>query len=469
MSRLYQAADYKRFLPLPEGRELPTWRSEFRRDYARLIHSAAFRRLQGKTQLFSGSESEFFRNRLTHSLEVAQIAKTIAVKLNAEVLQAQDLSIDLDLVELSCLAHDLGHPPFGHTGESALDSLMLAHGGFEGNAQTLRILTRIEKKLENPELQLDPETQEVRWYQHGRGDIAVGLNFCRRSLGSVLKYDRLIPWKRLRGSAVTKGYYDSEKSLVEELKTDVGGGTDWTIFKTVECQIMDLADDIAYSTYDVEDAFKSGLLTPLDLFFAPTHVKEIVAERSELELEDTFTTADVTLVLQELLPHVTREADPEAAYWENLGKSYQASRNSAGRGFFRNALTSALVDRAVRAVSIDVREDAPAFSTVTMIPEARAGVSVLKHLVYALLIGSPKMALVARRGTRIIEEIFRELTDDEGVRLLPADWRSRYEQAPKRHRPRVICDFIAGMTDRQAVDFYARLTSSSFRTIFSLH
>lgn len=121
-------------------------RSPYRRDYARLIHSPSFRRLQGKTQLYPGHESDFFRNRLTHSLEVAQIAKGIALRLNFEEPFLQANPIDCDLVEFAALAHDLGHPPFGHNGERALDDCMKQWGGFEGNAQTLRILTVMEKK-----------------------------------------------------------------------------------------------------------------------------------------------------------------------------------------------------------------------------------------------------------------------------------------------------------------------------------
>lgn len=122
-------------------------RSAFRRDYARLLHSPAFRRLQGKTQLYPGHESDFFRNRLTHSLEVAQIAKGIAQKINYEVDYFKENPIDTDLVEFAALAHDLGHPPFGHNGELALDDCMASFGGFEGNAQTLRILAVTEKKV----------------------------------------------------------------------------------------------------------------------------------------------------------------------------------------------------------------------------------------------------------------------------------------------------------------------------------
>lgn len=122
------------------------FRSEFRRDFARLVHSPAFRRLQDKTQLIPGVQSDFYRNRLTHSMEVAQVAKSIAQKLNSDLEKNNRPKIDLDLVEFAGLAHDLGHPPFGHTGEAVLNEKMSMYGGFEGNAQTLRILARLEKK-----------------------------------------------------------------------------------------------------------------------------------------------------------------------------------------------------------------------------------------------------------------------------------------------------------------------------------
>ncbi len=140
---LYDENDYLR--EMPDDEALDIGRSAFRRDYGRLLHCPAFRRLQGKTQLFPGHESDFFRNRLTHSLEVAQVAKGIALKINKTCPGFQDSPIDLDLVEFAGLAHDLGHPPFGHNGERALDDCMKNCGGFEGNAQTLRILSRVEK------------------------------------------------------------------------------------------------------------------------------------------------------------------------------------------------------------------------------------------------------------------------------------------------------------------------------------
>jgi len=142
MKPLYTTKDYERIVTVEEE----THREPFRRDNGRLIHSAVFRRLQGKTQLFPCYESDFFRNRLTHSLEVSQIAKGIAEQINSTHQYFKKNPIDRDLVETAALAHDLGHPPFGHNGEKALDDMMKEYGGFEGNAQTLRILTKLEKK-----------------------------------------------------------------------------------------------------------------------------------------------------------------------------------------------------------------------------------------------------------------------------------------------------------------------------------
>ena len=145
----YLGGNFDRIVPLSQSANPEPYRTNFRRDYARIIHSPAFRRLQRKTQLFPGEESDFFRNRLTHSLEVAQIAKSIAVRLNYQIAQERGPDageIDTDLVELAGLAHDLGHPPFGHTGEYALHERMYKVGGFEGNAQTLRILSKLEKR-----------------------------------------------------------------------------------------------------------------------------------------------------------------------------------------------------------------------------------------------------------------------------------------------------------------------------------
>jgi dGTPase len=260
---LYRPTDVERRVSIPakDGDA----RDPFRRDLARLIHSPAFRRLQGKTQLFPSNENDFFRNRMSHSIEVAQIGTGIALNLNASIPQLQETPINEHLVHFAALAHDLGHPSFGHNGEKTLDEELQDNGGFEGNAQTLRILARLEKK----ETERFPFTSDLAEpIDPQRNDRRLGLNLTYRSMASVMKYDREIPAtdEERVGRGFTrrpvKGYYDVERDLVREIKAKVAPGHSGP-FKTIECSIMDLADDIAYSTYDLEDAFKAGFLSPL--------------------------------------------------------------------------------------------------------------------------------------------------------------------------------------------------------------
>jgi dGTPase len=267
---LYSAYDAKRLLESSGDKESVPFRSEWRKDYGRIIHSPSLRRLQGKTQLFPNNENDFYRNRLTHSLEVAQIAKSIAMKINHEHLSGLQ-GLDLDIVELAALAHDLGHPPFGHNGETSLDECMRdVDGGFEGNAQTFRILARLEKKVTKTKNDLGEGIAVL----NGK-DNRCGLNLTARSLAAILKYDKKIPARNADREAkqnkVFKGYYECDLDIVVAIKQSVLGIDIKEIeerrikFKTIECQIMDIADDIAYSTYDLEDAFKAGFLNPLKL------------------------------------------------------------------------------------------------------------------------------------------------------------------------------------------------------------
>jgi len=222
------------------------YRSPFQIDRDRIIHAHAFRKLQSKTQVFLSGEYDFYRTRLTHSIEAAQIGRSICNFLQScSKSLSESFYIDSDLVEAVCLAHDLGHPPFGHSGERTLQELMKAYGGFEGNAQTLHLLT---------------DTM----YQTSDG--VRGMQPTRALLDGVLKYKKLFSEFSL--TPENHFLYDSQKSIRlfvtggEKIPAVLNKGDKLNFFKSVECQIMDWADDSAYSLNDIVDGVRAGFLTP---------------------------------------------------------------------------------------------------------------------------------------------------------------------------------------------------------------
>jgi dGTPase len=491
MPALYRAADKRRQSPNDatlSSRE--SYRSAFRRDSARLVHSSAFRRLQGKTQLFPSHESDFFRNRLTHSLEVAQIAKTIAAMVNEREprLKGRNNQIDLDLVEFAALAHDIGHPPFGHNGEEALDECMWDSGGFEGNAQTLRILAKLEKRstliggVDNP-VTVDDEGRDCR----------AGLNLASRSLAAVLKYDNEIPrLKHDRGAGANspvKGYYYTESALVNTIKKNVGA--DKGKFRTIECSIMDTADDIAYSTYDLEDAFKARFLTPVSIISfdegKAQKVCETIRERAdryypdlksadrEFEVRDFYTT--VLTIFNSILPLIGEDTLSAAASDENLrtplmanilSEAADASENLAANGYYRTRFTSELIKRAMGGIEVSHNDRNPALSVVRLKIETFFEVETLKNLCYQSLIMSPMLKLTEYRGKEIVNSIFKAIKREGGHLLMPDDFQDLYRHLREPHeKDRVICDFIAGMTNRYAIEFYNRLFGTTSASIYS--
>jgi len=445
-------------------------RSPFKKDYARLLHAPAFRRLQGKTQLFPGSESDFFRNRLTHSLEVAQIASGIAERLNASLAESEhaDLQLNLDLVEFAGLAHDLGHPPFGHNGEQALDECMRQHGGFEGNAQTLHILACVEKK----------------GVASGEGQLKsnYGLDLCFRTLGSVLKYDQKVPKVRPNAAKLVKGYYGDEASLVLQIKSHIAPGHKGK-FKTVECQIMDLADDIAYSTYDLEDSLHASFVTPVSLMaalFENEAIRKSVFEKTNLALKKSGYEQASEIDFMGHSAGIFGEAAFKRAPLNVPKNASKGLKNAADAvaflsantemstdGVHRSRFTAGRVGRLIDAVEFFFNREFPALSRVVLARESLIDVEILKHLNYELVIRSSRMSVVEFRGKKLVQDIFLALRESKGA-LLPDDWRALYAAAGAlgtARKERVLCDFIAGMTDRYAVDFHSAIAGEG-ATIF---
>lgn len=458
-----------------------SFRPEFRRDYGRIIHSASFRRQQGKTQVFPGAESDFFRTRLTHSLEVSQIAEGIADYVN-DTLDA-DQQIDSRLCATAGLVHDIGHPPFGHNGERALDQAMLGSGGFEGNAQTLRILTRLEKKEVYPDH--DDQT-----------DKRAGLNLCLRTLGAILKYDRAIPLDRFPAATegdvdreetkdsikVVKGYYSSEESIVKRIKDKILRGELVAAgdFKTVECQIMDIADDIAYSVYDLEDCLKVRLITPAQMLSTSPKDLEIVAEAVR-ESGISCTASDVFDVFSYIFneisdygrknPSENIVSSPEMETVTGLfdfAESVRASSLLCDDGYKRTELSSKLVKEFIRSTKIKYNNSCPAMSKVFIDDEQiRRRVEVLKKYTYIKIISSSWVKIGEYRGYTLVKQIFEALDSKKGYLLMPDDVRILHQSSTSdAEKKRVICDFVAGMTDRYALEFWGRLYSDVGPSMF---
>ena len=493
MANLYNPGDRNRAVSISDEADsgATAKRSAFRRDYGRLLHSPAFRRLQAKTQLFPSDESDYFRNRLTHSLEVAQVAKAIAAAINIDknFRAICATPIDLDLVETISLAHDLGHPPFGHNGEEALDECMKDSGGFEGNAQTLRILSCLEKRdiLEAEANNYQPIVEGV--------DKRVGLNLTYRTLAGVLKYDYQIPTERLGAyHGPIKGYYATEQDLVENIRTQVGYSPESLqnetlktnpSFRTIECSIMDIADDIAYSIYDLDDTFKAGFLDPITMLAGSRQIVEPIVETINRRIKkfypDKLDTPGNTFSLSEIqsnllksfpdvyrlegLAHQTLEVPEDLALAAE--EVVRASKTIAANGYFRHGVTSSLMKQFLAGVEVLYEPSQPSLSRARLKIDTFKQVEVLKNYTFYATIMSPRMRVLAYRGKKVVKEIFHALRRKDGWRLMPEDVRSVYDQVAEDQKKRVICDFVAGMTDRYAIEFHNRLHSTNRESFYS--
>lgn len=500
---VYCENDKKR--PHEPDSELAAHRTDWRRDYGRIIHSSAFRRLQGKTQLYPGLESDFFRNRLTHSLEVAEIAKSITLKLNNDLKAEDGNYIEPDIVECAALAHDLGHAPFGHIGERALNQKMVGFGGFEGNAQALRIVSKIEKKILADKN--DAELYGIKVEEENgvvvSKDCRVGLNLTYRTLAAVLKYDDLIEYSDAEKNSNVikpkKGFYETEKELVDNIKQHVAKDITFdedNKFKTIECSIMDIADDITYSVYDMEDAFRARFISPSSLMSMDEILLREIAAEVQQKFNDVYNNEYKDIdekYIKDRLFHlmllfnpdldgdeVKMQGKKESKKAKNAGRTYanlvsyltvmqwcKFSDEITDVGYNRAAFTTYLIDKFIKAVKIVRNNVNPQLSHVIMNTEEYIDMLILKKISYYSQIQSPKIKIFEYRGKQIIDSIFECLTSPNGYEMLPHDFRIIHDSLKEeKEKKRIICDFIAGMTDRYASEFYSKLYSENPQTIF---
>lgn len=412
-SRQYSSHDTARWLPEQHSSR----RSDFARDRARVLHSSALRRLAAKTQVLSPTAGiDNARNRLTHSLEVAQVGRELA----------SSLGLDPDVVDTACLAHDLGHPPFGHNGERALNAWSLDIGGFEGNAQTLRLLTRIEPKV------------------FGDDGTSFGLNLTRASLDASCKY----PWPA--ESAVGDpsgrakfGFYPDDTAVFHWLRE---GAPERQL--CIEAQVMDLSDDIAYSVHDFEDAIVGGYIDVPALGARVDH-DELV--------ESMFAWIGGELEHDELIAAFDRLDSLDS--WID---EFDGTRAAQGR--LKN-LTSQLIGRfagiATQAtLAAHGNEPLVRFAANIVVPrETRAEIAVLKGIVAANVMSTNSRKPIYSQQRDTLTEL-ADVLYDRGPSALDAgfaaDWHAADSDAARK---RAVVDQVASLTDQSANTWHAKLVA----------
>jgi len=367
-------------------------RSPFRRDCDRVIHSTAFRRLKHKTQVFVFHEGDHYRTRLTHSLEVAQIARALA----------RQLGLDEDLTETLALAHDLGHPPFGHAGERALDACLKMHGGFDHNAQTLRVVTALEHRY--------PEFD--------------GLNLTWESLEGIVKHNGPLTDRSgaalgpYRSRGVPVGISDYVRTQDLEL---------WS-FASLEAQVAAIGDDIAYDAHDIDDGLRAGLFGIDDLKIMPLTADMIAdIDRQYPGLDQDRRGAEL---VRELISYLIGSVMSETR------KRLDAAQPRSSEGVRHH-------DKQLVAFSSGVAE-------------AEADIKAfLKQHMYR----HPRVMRVMGEAEDIVSNLFARYQDDPSA--LPAEWQDGIAQESDAARARRIGNFIAGMTDRFALTEHQRLFDST--------
>lgn len=408
----YTPRDAQRLIP--ESPKDPR-RGAFARDRARVVHSAALRRLAAKTQVVGPGTDDFVRNRLTHSLEVAQVGRELG----------QLLGCDPDVVDTACLAHDLGHPPFGHNGEAALDGMAAAIGGFEGNAQTLRLLSRLEPKT------VDPVS--------GR---PAGLNLTRASLDACTKY----PWTRSAGPAGAAsgkfGAYADDGEVFAWLRAGAPPAR-----RCVESQVMDLADDVAYSVHDVEDAVVGRHLDPRAL------ADRVEVERVEVQVRSWYLPDLATGEVAEAVARL-RAMPAWVGRFDGSHRSLAALKDMA----------SQLIGRFTGAVEIATRERhglgrLTRYAADVVVPRPTlVEIAALKGVAAVWVMTAESRQPGYAREREILTELVDALVARAPLNLSPP-FAACWEQAPDdAARLRVVIDQVASLTDASAVAWHRTLS-----------
>ncbi|WP_112139876.1 anti-phage deoxyguanosine triphosphatase [Marinomonas primoryensis] len=420
------------------------YRTPYQRDRARIIHSAAFRRLQSKTQILAIRQNDYSRTRLTHSLEVAQIGNGIVHQLKHSSPQEANFQTwlaDDALIETICLSHDIGHPPFGHGGEVALNYMMQSNGGFEGNAQSLRILGK-----------------------RGSYSPTYGMDVTRRTLLGVLKYpvlhanvvgkypEKPTSFRQFKASnwSPPKCVYQEEQDLLDWI-LEPFSEADRTLLQTVQrkhpddhakathasfdTSIMDLADDIAYGVHDLEDAIVLGMVT-----------------------KDTW--------LEHLEPKLAALASPYLAENLNSIRTQLFSRQS----HLRKEAIGSLVSWFITSCKVveNTRFEHPLLRFQVGLPEGqRQALNLLKQFEMQHIIQRPEVQMLVYKGQQMLLEMFEAYTADPN-RLLPreiaTEWRKSQDNG--ENGLRIICDYMASMTDDYASRMYNKLFVPSLGSVF---
>lgn len=414
----YGLVDEERMLT--ETRSGTQRRNEFSRDRARVLHSSALRRLGAKTQVLSPASGDFARTRLTHSLEVAQIGREMALTLG----------IDPDLVDMACLAHDLGHPPFGHNGEKALNDWSIDFGGFEGNAQTLRLLTRIEPKV------------------FAADGSPLGLNLTRAALDAACKY----PWSRENGVFDDGGGARSSKFGVYDDDFEV---FNWMRIgaperqKSMEAQVMDFADDVAYSVHDYEDAIVEGFIR-LDEISRTDHREQLI--------EDMQVWAGSSQTADELDSALSRlqQLDEWLLVFDGTDRAHGDLKN------LTSALIGSFVSRAVDATVETYSGLLTRFRASVVVPsDVRSEIAVLKGLVSSFLMSHESRRPYYERQRELLTELAEALLAANGKELdsyCTLAWSQAKDETAKH---RVIVDQVASLTDQGAINLHQKLVGGT--------